>query len=165
MYGHFAVSVPPMPISGIGDIPPLPLPPLQEGWSKWSCLHQIKLQLEQRTETRVDTWARETNYRLVWAIKTLFPRNMGFRHWDIDFVSCGEPWRRAKWCPGRNHCLSKQWFLNPPKKNKRKQQNWTKKVSLENQGKGPEADQTAGNAPEMEGDISSQSNLMWPWCL
>lgn len=33
MHGHFAVSVPPTLISGIGTIPPLPLPSLQEGWS------------------------------------------------------------------------------------------------------------------------------------
>ena len=54
MYDHFAVSVPPMLISGIGTVPPLPLPPLREGWSKWPYLYQAKLEPEQLTETGVD---------------------------------------------------------------------------------------------------------------
>ena len=45
-----------MLISGIGTIPPLPPPLLQEGWSKWSCLYQVKLEPEQLTETGVGIW-------------------------------------------------------------------------------------------------------------
>ena len=96
MNGHFAVSVPPMLISGIGTVPPLPLPTLREGWSKWSCLYQAKLEPQQLTETGVDIWPGKQT--IGWHEP---PRHSFLVIWDPDterltLLVGGEPQCRVK---------------------------------------------------------------------